>query len=91
MTDVSEMGEQWSPKSPPPSAAAIATDESIPIWFDIGTAIAIIIANVPHDVPVEKEIKQHNSFTISKIMETFVKYRGNHRGIKNRGIFVSIA
>ena len=30
----------------------------IPISFEIGTAIASIIANVPHDVPVEKEIKQ---------------------------------
>ena len=58
LTDVSEMGEQWSPKSPPPSEAAIATCVSIPIWFEIGTAIAIIIANVPHDVPVEKDIKQ---------------------------------
>ena len=58
ITEVSDIGEQWSPKSPPPSAAAIAIEESTPIWFDIGTAIAIIIAKVPHDVPVENDIKQ---------------------------------
>ena len=58
ITEVSEIGEQWSPKSPPPRAAAIAMELFIPISFEIGTAIASIIANVPHDVPVEKEIKQ---------------------------------
>ena len=58
ITEVSEIGEQWSPKSPPPRAAAIAIELFIPISWEIGTAIASIIANVPHDVPVENDIKQ---------------------------------
>ena len=57
-TEESDIGEQWSPKTPPPNEAAIPIEGSIPISLDKGTAIAIIIANVPHEVPVENDIKQ---------------------------------
>ena len=56
MIVVSEIGEQWSPKTPPPRTAARYKGSAPPTLLTNGTAIGIIIANVPHEVPVEKEI-----------------------------------
>ena len=56
--EVSEIGEQWSPKIPPPKVAATTIVKSAPWIFAIGTEIANIIANVPHEVPVENAIKE---------------------------------
>src|SRR5699024_5741279 len=49
---VSEIGEQWSPKIPPLSTAAIVIAMDISKECASGIAIGIIIANVPYDVPV---------------------------------------
>ena len=58
MMVVSEMGEQWSPKTPPPKTAATIRPGWSPMRLIIGTAIGIMMANVPQDVPVEKAMKQ---------------------------------
>ena len=56
--DVSEIGEQWSPKIPPPKVAATIIVISEPCIFAIGIEIANIIAKVPQEVPVENAIKE---------------------------------
>ena len=57
-TVVSEIGEQWSPKTPPPMTAATASGTDAPAPTASGTAIGMRIAKVPHELPVEKEITQ---------------------------------
>lgn len=48
---VSEIGEQWSPKTPPPKIAAITSEGGNPsVWIN-GTPIGISIAKVPQEVP----------------------------------------
>ena len=54
ITDVSEMGELWSPNTPPPITAATTTTSGVPVASASGTAMGIRIANVPQLVPVEK-------------------------------------
>ena len=70
---VSEIGEQWSPKIPPPK-----TDDKKITWesgkfceivIDIGT----IIANVPHDEPVENAIKHDVKNRLIMIIFSFKK------------------
>lgn len=53
---VSEIGEQWSPKSPPDSTEAIARCIGAFKATAAGTAIVIIMEKVPQELPVEKEI-----------------------------------
>ena len=58
---VSEIGEQWSPKQPPPITAAIAAYTTVPISPPVrlnarGKQIGSMIAYVPQDEPVRKEI-----------------------------------
>ena len=53
---VSEIGEQWSPKTLPLKTEAIASGIETSEKNAVGTAIGIIIANVPQLVPVENEI-----------------------------------
>ena len=55
---VSEIGEQWSPKTPPPSTAAIIRYILASMLKPSGMAIDIMIAKVPQEVPVEKAMKQ---------------------------------
>ena len=50
---VSEIGEAWSPKMPPASEAARNGASGSPSAAAAGTAIGIMMANVPHEVPVE--------------------------------------
>ena len=61
---VSEIGEQWSPKTLPLRTAAIESAKGEPAYKAVGTAIGIIIANVPQLVPVENEI---NADVINKM------------------------
>ena len=58
-TLVSLIGEQWSPKTPPPSTALTTsgsdtTTDSLLNKDTRGTASVIMIAKVPQLVPVEK-------------------------------------
>ena len=53
---VSEMGEQWSPKIPPPRIAAMTNEGGKPSAWINGTPIGINIAKVPQEVPVLNEI-----------------------------------
>ena len=55
---VSEMGEQWSPQTAPARHADIPIYRSSSVAGKIPTTMGIKIPNVPHDVPVEKAIKQ---------------------------------
>jgi len=57
MSVVSEIGEQWSPKTPPPRTAAITKYKLASSEKVKGTAMEIIMANVPQEVPVAKAIK----------------------------------
>ena len=61
---VSDIGEQWSPNVPPPrmEPTVISTNVSIspPVMENAkGIAIGVMIANVPHEEPVKKEINAH--------------------------------
>jgi len=51
---VSDIGDAWSPKTPPPRIAASAKLGLILRERADGNPIGIIIAKVPHEVPVEK-------------------------------------
>ena len=55
---VSDMGEQWSPKIPPPRVAATISVSSTPCILAMGIEMASMMAKVPQDVPVEKAIKE---------------------------------
>lgn len=60
-TDVSDSGEQWSPKTPPPATAAIVAttrmETSPPEKVKAsGAASGMTMAKVPHEVPVAKEM-----------------------------------
>ena len=85
---VSEIGEQWSPKTPPPRAAAIVMYTSAPIPLAMGTAMEIMIAKVPQDVPGEKAIKQLTKKTIKgiKCNNTLSK---NQRGAKRQETYTN--
>jgi hypothetical protein len=53
---VSEIGEQWSPNTPPPKIAdKIKPGGRFKVLIS-GTPRGIKMAKVPHDVPVEKEM-----------------------------------
>ena len=54
---VSEMGEQWSPNTPPESSAPITGGRDISSVWAMGMAMGNIIPHVPQDVPVENAIK----------------------------------
>jgi len=54
---VSEIGEQWSPNTPPESRAPVTSGIETPMAEVMGTAMGNIIPQVPKDVPVEKAIK----------------------------------
>lgn len=68
MIVVSDIGEQWSPKTPPPKTAAMINPGWRPIMLIIGTAMGIMMAKVPHEVPVEKAIKQETRKTTAGII-----------------------
>ena len=55
---VSEIGEQWSPNTPPPRTAAMIKPGWRPMILIVGTAMGIMMAKVPQEVPVEKAMKQ---------------------------------
>ena len=61
---VSDIGEQWSPNVPPPRIAPTVQSNTVSISFPVivnakGIAIGVMIANVPHEEPVKKEINAH--------------------------------
>ena len=58
MMEVSEIGEQWSPKIPPPRVAAMIRVGLTPWMFAIGIEMASMIAKVPHEVPVENAMNE---------------------------------
>ena len=58
MIVVSDIGEQWSPNTPPPMVAATTRNRFAPCNSTMGIAMEIMMAKVPHDVPVEKAIKE---------------------------------
>ena len=53
---VSEMGEQWSPKMEPPNMAPATRGMLTPMVAAMGIEMEAIIAMVPMEVPVAKEI-----------------------------------
>lgn len=55
---VSEIGEQWSPNTPPPRTVAMIKPGWRPMILIMGTAMGIMMAKVPQEVPVEKAMKQ---------------------------------
>jgi len=55
---VSEIGEQWSPNTPPPRTAAMIKPGWRPMILIMGTAMGIMMAKVPQEVPVEKAMRQ---------------------------------
>ena len=57
MMVVSEMGEQWSPNTPPESSAPITGGRDKPIVTAMGMAMGNMMPHVPKDVPVENAIK----------------------------------
>src|SRR5690625_1761103 len=65
----SEIGEQWSPNTDPAKTAPI-TGNIHSGWMTpiIETLIGIIMANVPHDVPVAKAITQDNKKKMTGII-----------------------
>ena len=65
MMVVSEIGEQWSPKIPPPKVAAIIKFRFASCTLAIGIEMASMIANVPQEVPVEKAINEVAKNTIA--------------------------
>ena len=61
---VSDIGEQWSPNVPPPSTAQIVQNTNVVSLPQVivnakGITIGTMIANVPHEEPVKKEINAH--------------------------------
>ena len=61
---VSDIGEQWSPNVPPPRIAPTVQSNTVSISPPVivnakGIAIGVMIANVPHEEPVKKEINAH--------------------------------
>ena len=61
---VSDIGEQWSPNVPPPRIAPTVQSNTVSISPPVivnakGIAIGVMIANVPHEEPVKKEIIAH--------------------------------
>ena len=79
---VSDIGEQWSPNVPPPSTAPIVQNTNVvsspPVIVNAkGITIGTMIANVPHEDPVKKEIRAHvmNVIVTSKagVMKDSVK------------------
>ena len=54
---VSEIGDAWSPKILPPNIAPATNGMLLPMEYAIGSAITAIIAIVPIEVPVAKEIR----------------------------------
>jgi hypothetical protein len=54
---VSEMGEQWSPNTPPESSAPMTGGRYKPVAVAIGIAMGNIMPHVPKEVPVENAIK----------------------------------
>ncbi len=67
-TVVSDMGEQWSPKTPPQVTAAIAGYTDASSDNAMGIAMGIKIPKVPQEVPVEKAVKDAATKT-----ETYIK------------------
>ncbi|CUS93953.1 hypothetical protein JGI15_11041, partial [Candidatus Kryptonium thompsonii] len=61
---VSEIGEQWSPKTPPLKTLATTIGKFESSAIAVGTAIGIIMAKVPQLVPVENEMKAEVTKTI---------------------------
>lgn len=57
---VSEIGEQWSPNRPPERTAPTAMANGMENAWAIGMARGIIIAKVPHELPVEKDTNAPN-------------------------------
>ena len=56
-TVVSDMGEQWSPKTPPQVTAAIAGYTDASSDNAMGIAMGMKMPKVPQEVPVEKAVK----------------------------------
>ena len=61
---VSDIGEQWSPNVPPPRIAPTVQSNTVSISPPVivnakGIAIGVMIANVPNEEPVKKEINAH--------------------------------
>ena len=54
---VSDIGEQWSPNIPPLKTAPKSKGRFNPILDAIGMIKGTIIANVPQEVPVEKDMR----------------------------------
>jgi hypothetical protein len=54
MMVVSEIGEEWSPKTPPERAAATKGETGRPSVIEAGTTIGSMMAKVPQLVPVAK-------------------------------------
>ena len=50
---VSEIGEQWSPNTPPDKHAPIINSIGIPNCAATGSAIGIVMAHTPQELPVE--------------------------------------
>ena len=50
------MGEQWSPKMLPPNMAPATNGMLVPISRAMGSAMTAIMAIVPMEVPVAKEM-----------------------------------
>ena len=63
---VSEIGEQWSPKTPPASDAATKGASGRLRVSAAGTAIGSMIAKVPQLVPVEKAMPPETKKTNGK-------------------------
>lgn len=60
---VSEIGEQWSPNTPPPRTAAMIKPGWRPMILIMGTAMGIMMAKVPQEVPVEKAMRHETRKT----------------------------
>ena len=56
MMVVSEMGDAWSPKMEPPNIAPATRGMLMPISNAMGSARTAMMAMVPMEVPVAKEI-----------------------------------
>ena len=65
MIVVSEIGEQWSPHTAPARHAEIPTKNNELVSGNTTLTIGIRIPNVPHEVPVAKEITQATTKVIA--------------------------
>ena len=57
---VSDIGEQWSPNKPPDNTAPMLTNSGASMANAVGMTNGNIMAKVPQDEPVAKEITADN-------------------------------